>query len=202
MDWKEHAVKIGEATETLFCIRTRRKTICLQWKDGVWLIRAPLAMSDTAVAQFAEAHRSWMEKQTARMAEQAHILQEAVPLSPEERKTLQRKAMQVISARAAYYAPMMGVTYGSVTVRFQRTRWGSCSAQGNLSFNGLLLLAPAEVLDSVVVHELAHRKEMNHSPRFYREVEAVMPDYRRRAAWLKSNGAMLLGRLKAEEKRT
>ena len=95
----------------------------------------------------------------------------------------------------AYYAPQIGVDYGRITIRCQRTRWGSCSAKGNLNFNCLLMLAPPEVLDSVVVHELCHRREMNHSPRFYALVLRVFPDYHRWDRWLKDNGPALMARI-------
>ena len=95
----------------------------------------------------------------------------------------------------AHYAPLVGVSYGRITIRCQRTRWGSCSSKGNLNFNCLLMLAPPEVLDCIVVHELCHRKEMNHSQRFYAEVLRVMPDYRERYKWLKENGHMLMAML-------
>ena len=82
----------------------------------------------------------------------------------------------------------MGVSYGSITVREQKTRWGSCSAKGNLNFNWKLVLMPEEILDYVVVHELAHRLQMNHSTEFWDEVEKILPDYRKRRQWLKENG--------------
>ena len=85
--------------------------------------------------------------------------------------------------------------YGRITIRAQRTRWGSCSAQGNLNFNCLLMLTPDNVMEYVVVHELCHRKEMNHSARFWSEVEKILPDYRRSRQWLKDNGGGLIGRL-------
>ena len=98
-------------------------------------------------------------------------------------------------ARAAYYAPVVGVSYSRITVRSQRTKWGSCSSKGGLNFNCLLLLAPTEVLDYVVVHELCHRLEMNHSARFWAEVERVLPDYAAARKWLRQNGGSLLARL-------
>ena len=82
----------------------------------------------------------------------------------------------------------MGVTYGRITIRAAKTRWGSCSGAGNLNFHWKLILMPDEVLDYVVVHELAHRKQMNHSPAFWAEVEKVLPDYRERRRWLKNWG--------------
>ncbi len=96
--------------------------------------------------------------------------------------------------RAEYYARQMQVSYGRVAVKDQKTRWGSCSAKGNLNFNWRLILAPGEVLDYVVVHELAHRREMNHSVRFWNLVESVLPDYQQRKRWLKENGDRLMGR--------
>ena len=101
----------------------------------------------------------------------------------------------MIPERVSYFAPQVGVTYGNITIRSQRTRWGSCSSKGNLNFNCLLMLVPREVLDYVVVHELCHRKEVNHSPRFWAEVERILPDYKIRQTWLKDNGSQLIGRL-------
>jgi predicted metal-dependent hydrolase len=87
------------------------------------------------------------------------------------------------------------VSYGRITIRNQKTRWGSCSGKGNLNFNCLLMLAPPEVLDYVVVHELCHRREMNHSPRFWALVEQVLPDWRQRRQWLKTHGDALMRRM-------
>ena len=101
----------------------------------------------------------------------------------------------MIPARVAFFAPQIGVSCGRVTIRAQRTRWGSCGRNGNLNFNCLLMLAPPEVLDSVVVHELCHRREMNHSARFYAEVLRVFPEYRKHRQWLKENGEALMARL-------
>ena len=94
--------------------------------------------------------------------------------------------------RVSYYAREIGVDYGRITIRQQKTRWGSCTSEGNLNFNWLLMLAPPEILDYVVVHELCHRKEMNHSAAFWREVEHILPDYRERKKWLKDNGWYLM----------
>ena len=85
--------------------------------------------------------------------------------------------------------------YGRIAVRCQKSKWGSCSAKGNLNFNCLLLLAPQEVLDYVVVHELCHLREMNHSARFWQYVAAVIPDHRERRRWLREHGAELMARV-------
>ena len=84
------------------------------------------------------------------------------------------------------------MTYGRITIRNQKTRWGSCSSKGNLNFNVALMLVPEEVMDYVVVHELTHRKEMNHSQSFWTEVERVCPEYRKYRAWLKKEGTAVL----------
>ena len=113
-------------------------------------------------------------------------------MTREELEALADQALQIIPQRVAYYAEKMNVTYGRITIRNQKTRWGSCTSQGNLNFNCLLMKAPKEVLDYVVVHELCHRKEMNHSKAFWDYVESVMPDYKVHRAWLKEHGALLM----------
>ena len=107
------------------------------------------------------------------------------------------KALQIIPERVKYYAPLVGVNYGRITIRNQKTRWGSCSEQGNLNFNCLLVMMPMEVLDSVVVHELCHRKHMNHSKEFYAEVYKVFPQYDKWNKWLKENGSSFICRMLA-----
>ena len=90
---------------------------------------------------------------------------------------------------------MLGAEFNRVTIRCQKTRWGSCSAKKNLNFNCLLMLAPAEVIDSVVAHEVCHLKEMNHGARFYALVREIFPDYDRCNRWLKDNGKLLMARI-------
>ena len=104
------------------------------------------------------------------------------------------KAAAYLPERVKYYADIIGTDYGQITIRAQKTRWGSCSAKGNLNFNCLLMLTPPEVIDSVIVHELCHRLEMNHSKRFYAAVYKFYPDYDKCNAWLKSHGAELMRR--------
>lgn len=115
--------------------------------------------------------------------------------TPEEIEQLREQARKLVTERVRYYAPIIGVTYGQIAIRTQRTRWGSCGSKGNLNFNCLLALVPPEVLDYVVVHELCHRKELNHSECFWREVERFLPDYTVRKRWLKENGAKLISKL-------
>ena len=174
--------------------RSSRKTVSIRVKDGEVTVLAPHGVTDEALRGIVEKHRRWIEK---RLSE--HTAAEP-PLTEAELRALYDAAKRVIPARVAHFAPIVGVSYGRVTIRSQKTRWGSCSSTGNLNFNCLLMLAPPEVIDSVVVHELCHRKEMNHSARFYREVRRAYPEYDRHHAWLKQNGEALMSRLRAMEK--
>ena len=125
----------------------------------------------------------------------ARIPQPASPFTEEEIRALTDKALQVIPDRVRHYAALMGVSYGRITIRNQKSKWGNCSAKGNLNFNCLLMLFPSEALDYVVIHELCHRKEMNHSPKFWAEVEKYAPDYKTQRKWLKDEGSKLIARL-------
>ena len=173
-------------------IRSRRKTLCAEIKQNRLVIRAPLYASDRAIRTFVAQNRKWIETHLAKACARQQSLEACGTLSPEEIRALADRALEVIPQRVAYYAPLVGVTYGRITIRNQRTKWGSCSAKGNLNFNCLLMLAPPEVLDSIVVHELCHRKVMNHSAAFYAEVLRVFPEYRRWNKWLRENGPLLL----------
>lgn len=136
----------------------------------------------------------WIEKHISNIREKNKEKQNQSGLQKitmEEIRILADKALEVIPKRVEYFAAKMGVTYGRITIRNQKTRWGSCSAKGNLNFNCLLMKTPPEVIDYVVVHELCHRKEMNHSLRFWAEVEKVLPNYKESKGWLKENGSMI-----------
>ncbi len=172
-------------------IRSSRKTLGMQIKDGKVIVRAPMRLPKREIDAFVQKHEDWAEKHLA--ASQA--AQNVPKLTDEELHALADKALQIIPQRVALYAKLLGVEYGRITIRAQKTKWGSCSSKGNLNFNCLLMLAPPEVLDSVVVHELCHRKHMNHSKAFYAEIARVMPDYQARRAWLKQNGAALMNRV-------
>ena len=176
-------------------IRSNRKTMALELGAGGLIIRAPRYVSDSEIEAFLRQHRRWIENHAARLAAREAAAAQVPKLTVQELDALAERARHVFSERAAYYAPLVGVEYGRITVRAQHTRWGSCSAKGNLSFNCLLLLAPPEVLDSVVVHELCHLKEMNHSRAFYENVYRYCPEYDRCSRWLKEHGAELLAKL-------
>ena len=177
-------------------IRSNRKTLSIQLKSGEIIARAPLRMEDKEIYNFIERKKLWIEKNLAKIEEREKAIGEVEPFTQEEIKDLAEKAKAIISERLQYYAPKIGVTYNRVTIRCQRTRWGSCSSTGNLNFNCLLALFPIEIIDSVVVHELCHRKHMNHSPQFYTEIEKVFPEYKRCNKWLIDNGSVYMARFR------
>lgn len=104
---------------------------------------------------------------------------------------LKAEALRRFSEASARHAAALGVTHGKITIRDTRSRWGSCSARGELSFSWRLILAPPLVLDYLAAHEIAHRKEMNHSLRYWRNVAAIFPRFREAEHWLKREGGSL-----------
>lgn len=178
-------------------IRSRRKSLAIEITPELQVVvRAPAQMPVREINAFVQEKDDWIRVHLQRMAEKKRLREQCreQALSKEELQELAAQAMKLIPQKVRYYAPIIGVTYGRITIRNQRTRWGSCSGKGNLNFNCLLLLMPEEVLDYVVVHELCHRKEMNHSARFWEEVEKILPDYRQRRKWLKDNGGRIMDR--------
>ncbi len=178
-------------------IRARRKTLSIRiTQEGNLEIRAPLGMPKGEIEAFLKEKAQWIETHRAKVLAEYTQGQEA-PLGEEEILTLAEQMRQRLPEKLNRHAASMGVTFGRVTIRCQQTRWGSCSSRGNLNFNCLLMLAPEEVLDYVVVHELAHRKQMNHSALFWQEVARECPDYKKSLRWLKDRGGALLSRARA-----
>lgn len=166
-------------------IRSRRKSVAIEITPaGEVLVRAPLKLSQRQICQFVESKETWIL---------SHLPKEPIPaFSPEELSVLAQKAKEVIPNRVAYWSEITGISYGRITIRCQHTRWGSCSSKGNLNFNCLLMLTPQEVLDYVIVHELCHRKHMNHSAAFWAEVTQIFPDYAHSIQWLQTKGRLLI----------
>ena len=161
-------------------IRSNRKSIELQiCRDGRLRIRAPYGMTDLEINNFLREKSNWIAKHRRLMKERQKEGEIPVQrLSIQEIQTLAEQAAKIIPDKVSYYADKIKDNYKRITIRNQKTRWGSCSGKGNLNFNCLLMLAPEEVQDYVVIHELCHRKEMNHSARFWAEVAQIMPDYK------------------------
>ena len=172
-------------------IRSDRKTMAIQiMPDGSVVVRCPKRMRMDEVRKFVDSKSSWIEKHLA-----IRVPHNEDNLTDSELRELRERTRILVTERVRYFAPLVGVTYNQIAIRAQRTRWGSCSSKGNLNFNCLLGLVPSEVLDYVVVHELCHRKELNHSDRFWNEVAKMLPDYKVRKKWLKENGSNLIARL-------
>lgn len=177
-------------------IRSGRKTIGVKVdQKGVVTAQAPYLAKEADVLAFLSQHADRIEQYVQRSRIAAEQAEDAGRFSAAELEHMAQQAVQVIPQRVAYYARLLGVTYGHITIRNQKSRWGSCSSKGNLNFNCLLMAAPAEVLDSVVAHELCHRKHMDHSKAFYAELYKLFPDYDRCSRWLKEQGVLLMRRM-------
>lgn len=176
-------------------IKSRRKTIAIQVNSDLSVtVRAPYGVTEKYIEKFLNKNETWISKQM----NEIKVKKKSVESGNVENVTLDKikaladQALETIPTRVEYFARIIGVTYGNITIRNQKTRWGSCSSKGNLNFNCLLMLAPPEVLDYVVVHELCHRKQMNHSKAFWTEVEKVFPDYKKSIKWLKEEGSQIM----------
>ena len=180
-------------------IRSKRKTLAIEIRpDMRVVVRAPEKIPQNEIMKFVEEKQNWIKKHLVQMyfkAEENKKQKKEPALTNADIEKLCQKALSVIPDKVKYYAEIMGVTYGRITIRNQKTRWGSCSSKGNLNCNCLLMLMPDKVLDYVVVHELCHLKQMNHSKKFWKEVERYMPDYPNYKKWLNENGGALIERM-------
>ena len=182
-------------------IRCSRKTAALRVTPGGGLeVRAPRLMPKAAIDGFVEANAAWIARQRAKLDEVHRAASDAGALTEADIKELAERMRKVLPQKLARIADSMGVGYERVSVRCQRSKWGSCTAEGNLNFNCLLMLAPEEVLDYVLIHELCHRRHMDHSKEFWADVERLDRDYREHKKWLRENGAVLMRRVRKGER--
>lgn len=177
-------------------VKSNRKNLGLEINEDGLTIRAPRWASASDINSFILKNEDWIIKHLEKYNKKKREYENTPKLTNEEIEGLAAKAMEYIPKRVEYYAKIIGVTYGRITIRNQKTRWGSCSSKGNLNFNCLLMLTPSEVIDSIVVHELCHRKEMNHSEKFYAEVLKAYPEYHKWNKWLKENGGRIMHRMR------
>jgi predicted metal-dependent hydrolase len=147
----------------------------------------PSWMPDAEISEVVELHREWIEAERAKQRPRLRL----DPRNVSETEA-RRAVRELIGMLIDDEAPELGVEPNRVQIRDQRTRWGSCSTTGTLSFNWRLVLAPFEVLDYIVVHELCHMREANHSRRFWKLVEKRRPDWRAQRDWLHEHGPELL----------
>ena len=161
-------------------IRQNRKTLSLKVdKEGNIIVKAPRYVFKKTIDNFIEKNTSWIEKQ--REKKQNSIL------DPSKISEYKKEAKQIIIPRVQEFAQKYGFTYNSIKITSAMTRWGSCTSKKNLNFTYRLALAPERVRDYVIVHELCHLRQMNHSKKFWSEVASIMPDYKDQEKWLKEN---------------
>lgn len=190
----QHYLIIDEMKIPYEIIRSKRKTYGISVAPGGKVtVRIPLRGSERFAVSMVESKKNWIAASVIKMqtVEPVPLQKEKSPSEKRLEAIYREAAKEYFPKRVSYYAHILGISYGKITIRDQKTRWGSCSSKGNLSFNWRLILAPPNVLDYVVVHELCHRKEMNHSQRFWALVESVMPDYKEYRKWLKENSGKL-----------
>lgn len=177
-------------------IRSDRKTISVEITRNCGVrVRAPRAMKQAEIDDFLLSRENWIEKHLDRVRREMAETPQYEVLTTNEMRGLVSAALKDIPQRVEHFAPIVGVDYGRITIRNQRSRWGSCSAKGNLNFNCLMMLMPEEIRDYIVVHELCHRLVMNHSAAFWQQVERVLPGYKKYRKWLRDHGDSIMRRM-------
>ena len=184
-------------------IRSDRRSFAIEiGMDKKIKVRVPRRASKAQIEEMLKAKHDWilktLDKIEQRNSAGTHELEEAV-LSSKEVKKLKKEARKRLTSLTEYWAEKIGVSYGRISIRGQKTRWGSCSSKGNLNYNYLLMLCPDDVIEYIVIHELCHRIYMNHSKRFWEKIEEFCPNYRQARKWLKQNGNSLIVRLPQKE---
>lgn len=185
----------AEQTVPFTLVKSKRKTYSISVEDsGEVVLRVPLTAREKDISQILTEKKNWIITHYRKRQELLKNRPES-NLTKSQEEALKARYIQAAKEyfpkRAAYYQQFTGGNYTRITIREQKTRWGSCSSRGTLSFNWKLMLAPPAVLDYVVVHELCHLKHMDHSPAFWQAVEAVLPGYKELRKWLKEHGSEL-----------
>ena len=208
-------------------IKSLRKTLSLQIKNGEILVKAPFFMREKTIKTFIEKHQKWIDKKLEsskkiskkifqewekfyflweekilkiwRYEKKIYIEGDNIFLNKENKKSFKeiflefykKEAREYITKRVEHYAEKNNFSYNKIKITTANTRWGSCSSKKNLNFTYKLIMAPKEVIDYVVVHELCHLKEMNHSKSFWNEVQKIIPNYKKKSLWLKEKWYLL-----------
>lgn len=164
-------------------IYSKRKTLALQVKaDLTVVVKAPRGLSRKYIDDFVNQKADWINERLQKY--------KSLPFNPymftkQEIADLKRKTLEIVVPRVQHYASIMGLTPNKISASSAKARFASCNSRGNLSFSFRLCLYPVEAIDYIVVHELSHMMEMNHSKRFWAVVEKYMPDYKERIKLLR-----------------
>lgn len=176
--------------------RSKRKSLGIRIEcDGSITVLAPLQVTAEYIDEVIAKNKTLILK---KQSEKLCIIGEGSlqPIYSDEIAALKKLALKVLPDRLNYYAELLGVSYSKLSVKPMLSRWGSCSAQQSISINCLLMLAPDEVIDYILVHELSHVKHMNHSRAFYAFIDAHFPHRKQCEKWLKSEGVILISRVR------
>lgn len=188
-------MKIGEYNVEVR--RTKRKSATIKiTADMQIVVYVPLYVSDNEIERMVISKSKWIDEHMLKVQSTIDERSKLEKITSEQIKELADQAVEYIPKRVKYYAEKENFVYNKITIKNLVSRWGSCSTKGNLNFNCLLMLTPDYVIDYIVVHELCHLREMNHSEKFWAEVEKIMPDYQRAELWLKQNGGNLISRMR------
>jgi predicted metal-dependent hydrolase len=188
-------MKIGEYNVEVR--RSKRKSATIKiTADMQIVVFVPLYVSDNEIEKMVISKSKWIDKHMLKVQSTIDERSKLEKITFEQIKELADQAVEYIPKRVKYYAEKENFVYNKITIKNLVSRWGSCSTKGNLNFNCLLMLTPDYVIDYIVVHELCHLREMNHSEKFWAEVEKIMPDYQRAELWLKQNGGNLISRMR------
>jgi len=188
-------MKIGEYNVEVR--RSKRKSATIKiTADMQIVVFVPLYVSDNEIEKMVISKSKWIDKHMLKVQSTIDEKSKLEKITFEQVKELADQAVEYIPKRVKYYAEKENFVYNKITIKNLVSRWGSCSTKGNLNFNCLLMLTPDYVIDYIVVHELCHLREMNHSEKFWAEVEKIMPDYQRAELWLKQNGGNLISRMR------
>ena len=161
-------------------IRSKRKTLTLYVRqDGSVEVRAPLRTSIAYIDNFVDKKQNWILNTQKRILDR-QAAKKIIELTAGEEALYKAQAKEYLQLKCQFFAQRMGIRHGAVKVNGAKTRWGSCNRKGDINFTYRLLFVPEDLIDYVVVHELAHIKEMNHSASFWAVVEETMPDYKSR----------------------
>lgn len=160
-----------------------RRTLSIVVKEGTVIVHAPRFVDKKYIAAFVQKNEKWIDKSLEKSKKSRDPLAD---LSSREIENLREKARKILTEKTEHYSKIMGLKFSRITITGAKTRFGSCSSKGNISYSYRLLLYPDAAIDYVVVHELAHLVKMNHSAQFYKIIESVLPDYKERIRLLKN----------------